>query len=80
MTRVIRHRGPDRSAVFTEAEFSRHERYPEYAFHELATRKNPVDVGIREVLRMSEADSRRYSSPHWNPLGKRISKGDRAVS
>jgi uncharacterized protein (DUF362 family) len=61
----------------TSGDFSPDERYPEYAFQELATGKNPVYAGIRELLHMSEADCERYSSPRWNPLGKWISKGDR---
>ncbi|MGA3324679.1 MAG: DUF362 domain-containing protein [Terriglobia bacterium] len=61
----------------TSVDFSPDERYPEYPFQEIATHKNLTYAGIRELLRMSEADCERYSSPHWNPLGKWISKGDR---
>jgi uncharacterized protein (DUF362 family) len=59
------------------ADLSPHERYPEYAFPDLAIEKNPIYEGVRELLRMSEVDHADYGSPQWNPLGRWIGRGDR---
>lgn len=55
--------------------FSPDERYPEYPFAHLSPRPNPVYRMLRELFREMQMDLPHYGTPHWNPLGEWIRRG-----
>jgi uncharacterized protein (DUF362 family) len=57
--------------------FSPDERYPEYAFDDVAERPNRVYEAMRRVLAQSGLDSEHYGTSAWNPLGSFLSPGQR---
>src|SRR5262245_6530139 len=55
--------------------FSPDEKFPEYAFDDVARSANPVYRAVRELLRQAGLDPADFGRPGWNPLGKWIRKG-----
>lgn len=61
-----------------ESSYSPSERYPEYAYDEVAPRPNRAYALVREALRQAGLDAKRFGEASWNPLGAFLSEGQRA--
>jgi len=59
------------------AGYSPDEAFPEYAFLELSSIKNPVYRAVRELFIQAELDREHLGTPDWNPLGKWITPGSK---
>lgn len=69
----------DQSIDYPDGEdfFSPDERFPEYQFDQISSRKNPVYRAVRDCFLQANLDHEHIGSPAWNPLGEYIPPGSR---
>ncbi|MRS05536.1 hypothetical protein EG832_20320, partial [bacterium] len=57
--------------------FSPDERFPEYSFGTIATRRNDVYRAVRNCFAQAGMDAIHLGTPAWNPLGESINPGNK---
>ncbi len=57
--------------------FSPDERFPEYPFEHISSRKNPVYKAVRDCFAQAGLDDEHYGMREWNPLGGYVAPGNK---